>query len=232
MKSGGKGGRGGGRRQSGGGKQAAGARGRPPQGRGGRKDRFGGRGDKSRFAEDDKPRGKFSGERGSDKPRAKFGSDKPRGTSSKRDEERSTRHPEARGASRRASKDDGPRREDSGRRSFEGRLRRPPQDDGSRVPRPVRAEPERPVKAPEPEMSPALMQATKVQTVVVTPDENGMRVDRFVRGAVPGTFVQPYPAHRPQGRGPRRRQAHRAEVAARRPDKAFVFRRCNWPRQS
>jgi 23S rRNA pseudouridine955/2504/2580 synthase len=71
----------------------------------------------------------------------------------------SPRHPETLGAQRRASKGDGP-----GRSSFEGRLRRPPQDDG-RKPAPL---------------------ATSVQTLTVTPDESGMRVDRFFEARFPG----------------------------------------------
>jgi 23S rRNA pseudouridine2605 synthase len=52
----------------------------------------------------------------------------------------SIRHPEVRGAQRRASKGDGLRAEAGksqglGRSSFEGRLRRPPQDDGERLAR-------------------------------------------------------------------------------------------------
>jgi 23S rRNA pseudouridine2605 synthase len=51
-----------------------------------------------------------------------------------------SRHPEARGTERRASKGDGPEGskgqwQRAGRQSFEGRLRRPPQDDG-KAPRP------------------------------------------------------------------------------------------------
>lgn len=38
----------------------------------------------------------------------------------------------------------------------------------------------------EPEISPALAAATKVQTVTVSPDENGMRVDRFFEARFPG----------------------------------------------
>ena len=70
----------------------------------------------------------------------------------------SHRHPEVPGAKRRASKGDGP-----GRSSFEGRLRRPPPDDGAKPVLP-----------------------TSVQTLTVTPDENDMRVDRFFEARFPG----------------------------------------------
>src|SRR5205085_1891259 len=53
-----------------------------------------------------------------------------------------------------------------GRPSFEGRLRRPPQDEGAK---------------PLPAAAP-----TTVQTVAVTPDESGMRVDRFLEARFPG----------------------------------------------
>ncbi len=183
MKRGGKGGP----RQPGGGKQTAGPRGRPPQGRGGRKDRFGGRGGKSRLEDERAPRGKSGGER----------SERPRATFAKRDEERSARHPEARGAPRRAAKGDGPRRSEGGRPSFEGRPERvkdarqraygrPPQDDGARPSRAAFREEAEPMRKAEPEVSPALLAATKVQTVEVTPDENGMRVDRFFEARFPG----------------------------------------------
>jgi len=36
-----------------------------------------------------------------------------------------------------------------------------------------------------------------VQTVVVTPDENNMRVDRFLEARFPGLSFSPHPAHRP-----------------------------------
>lgn len=156
MKRGGKGGP----RQPGGGKQTAGprtgprkgSRGKPPAMRGGRQDRFGGRNERARFADDQRPpRGKFGGER-SERPRAKF---------AKRDEERSTRHAEPRGA--------------------------PRQDDVKKRPRPAFPDvPEQSMTKPEPEISPALRAATKVQTVTVTPDENGMRVDRFFEARFPG----------------------------------------------
>jgi 23S rRNA pseudouridine955/2504/2580 synthase len=45
---------------------------------------------------------------------------------------------------------------------------------------------ESPARTPEPVVSEALKQATKVQTVTVTPDENGMRVDRFFEARFPG----------------------------------------------
>jgi 23S rRNA pseudouridine955/2504/2580 synthase len=50
--------------------------------------------------------------------------------------------------------------------SFEGRLRRPPQDDGSKAS--------------------ALALPTAVQTVAVTADESNMRVDRFLEARFPG----------------------------------------------
>jgi len=53
-----------------------------------------------------------------------------------------------------------------GRSTFEGRPRRPPQDDGSK---------------PSSTATP-----TTVQTVAVTPDESGMRVDRFLEARFPG----------------------------------------------
>src|SRR6185437_983595 len=74
----------------------------------------------------------------------------------------SSRHPEARGATRRASKEDGP-----GRSSSEARQRRASQDDGASA-------------------SPAPAFSQSVQTVAVTPDENGMRVDRFFEARFPG----------------------------------------------
>ncbi|WP_245416873.1 RluA family pseudouridine synthase [Undibacter mobilis] len=108
------------------------------------------------------------------------------------------RHPEARGAKsasarvfdeprRRLAKGDGVRRSEGTRPSSEGRLRRPPRDEGERPPRvTLRHEPEQPLRKAEPEISPALAAATKVQTVTVTPDENGMRVDRFFEARFPG----------------------------------------------
>jgi 23S rRNA pseudouridine955/2504/2580 synthase len=105
-------------------------------------------------------------------PRHKFGKSRPH--------KPSTRHPEERGAQRRASKGDGPRRqhEDRGRSSFEARPpkrvedARPrshgglaPQDDGSKT---------------------APFVSAGVQTVTVTPDENNMRVDRFFEARFPG----------------------------------------------
>src|SRR5262249_29630661 len=74
---------------------------------------------------------------------------------------RDVRHAEVR--VQRAAKGGGPH---PGRSSFEGGLRRPPQEDGAR-PLPVAA-------------------ATAVQTVAVTPDEAGMRVDRFLEARFPG----------------------------------------------
>jgi len=63
----------------------------------------------------------------------------------------------------RASKGDGARGS-----SFEGRLRRPPQDEAEKAP------------PPEPTIS------TGVQTVIVTADENGMRLDRFFEARFAG----------------------------------------------
>src|SRR5262245_33430012 len=78
-----------------------------------------------------------------------------------------SRHPEAR--AKRASLGDGP---DRGRPSFEARARaRAPQDDGERVPSPAKTPPAMP---------------TSVQTVAVTADETGMRVDRFLEARFPG----------------------------------------------
>jgi 23S rRNA pseudouridine955/2504/2580 synthase len=51
-----------------------------------------------------------------------------------------------------------------GRASFEGRLLRPPQDDGSKT----------------------VLGPAKVQTLTVSPDESGMRVDRFFEARFPG----------------------------------------------
>ncbi|MEJ2625111.1 MAG: RluA family pseudouridine synthase [Pseudolabrys sp.] len=87
----------------------------------------------------------------------------------------SPRHPEVR--AKRASKGDG-RDAVSGRSSFGGRLRRPPQDDGAKAVRPPRA--------PQEEAKPAPLLPTAVQTVTVTPDENDMRVDRFFEARFPG----------------------------------------------
>src|SRR5262249_27241619 len=79
-----------------------------------------------------------------------------------RDHDRGRRHVRrAEVRAQRASK--GPH---TGRSSFEGRLRRPPQDDGLK-----------------PSSTAA---ATAVQTVAVTPDEAGMRVDRFLEARFPG----------------------------------------------
>ncbi len=62
----------------------------------------------------------------------------------------------------------GPRRATAaGRSSFEGRLHRPPQDDGKR------------------DGAPAAL-PTAVQNVAVTADETGMRVDRFFEARFPG----------------------------------------------
>jgi 23S rRNA pseudouridine955/2504/2580 synthase len=84
--------------------------------------------------------------------------------------EASIRHPEVH--AKRASKGDG--HGSPGRSSFEARPLRglAPQDDGAKLP---------PVAAPKPAQF-----AAGVQTVAVTPDENGMRVDRFFEGRFPG----------------------------------------------
>src|SRR5215510_2581590 len=74
---------------------------------------------------------------------------------------RHVRHPEV--LAQPASKGGNPH---AGRSSFEGRLRQPPQDDGAK---------------PLPAVAP-----TTVQTVAVTPDESGMRVDRFLEARFPG----------------------------------------------
>ncbi|HVV62739.1 MAG TPA: RluA family pseudouridine synthase [Pseudolabrys sp.] len=73
------------------------------------------------------------------------------------------RHPEERAAQQRASKGDGPFARNP-RPSFEARQERAPQDDGSR----------------------ATQFSAGVQTVAVTPDESGMRVDRFFEARFPG----------------------------------------------
>jgi 23S rRNA pseudouridine955/2504/2580 synthase len=84
--------------------------------------------------------------------------------------QRSRRGPEVR--EQRASKNDGPNRSSKdrsvlvgrGRSSFEGGLRPPLQDGGAK----------------------ALQAASRVQTVTVTLDESGMRVDRFFEARFPG----------------------------------------------
>ncbi|MBS0245758.1 MAG: RluA family pseudouridine synthase [Proteobacteria bacterium] len=167
MKRGGKGGP----RQPGGGKQTAGPRkgGRPPQGRGGRKDRFGGRNENARFVDDERgPRGKFGGER-SGRPRAKYG---------KRDEQHSARHPEVR-----TPRSSGAKRAPSSRARGEGWG-----EGASRHVEPNRYSPilDQAERSEKEAISPALLAATKVQTVTVTPDENGMRVDRFFEARFPG----------------------------------------------
>ncbi|MGB6535547.1 MAG: RluA family pseudouridine synthase [Xanthobacteraceae bacterium] len=78
-----------------------------------------------------------------------------------RRQHRPFRHPEV--AAKRPSKGDGP---DARAASFETRLRRAPQDDGIHA-------------AAQP-------QATSVQTVLVTADEAGMRVDRFLEAKFQG----------------------------------------------
>jgi 23S rRNA pseudouridine955/2504/2580 synthase len=78
-----------------------------------------------------------------------------------RHKQRPFRHPEV--AAQRPSKGDSPGARAA---SFDGRLRRPPQEDGKQV-----------APAPMP---------TSVQNVAVTSDENGMRVDRFLEARFPG----------------------------------------------
>jgi 23S rRNA pseudouridine955/2504/2580 synthase len=80
--------------------------------------------------------------------------------------------------------------EELGSRVFEGQrsaklLARKPEGRGrpsseGRRPAPLREEPR--VEKP----SPAIAEATKVQTLTVTPDESGMRVDRFFEARFPG----------------------------------------------
>ncbi|WP_137044209.1 RluA family pseudouridine synthase [Pseudolabrys sp. FHR47] len=197
--------RGGGRkgpRQPGGGKQTAGPRkgGRPVEGRGGRKDRFGGRGGKSRFEDERSERksggrtagksasrsaGKFGGERRDDKPRA--AGDRPRGKSSV--ERSSAPLPPRSVAKRRGGAKGGPRppsfSKDLPTHSVGFGGGRFNQD----APTPAAARPTLPTareRSPGEGISPELAAATKVQTVTVTPDENGMRVDRFFEARFPG----------------------------------------------
>ena len=155
--------------------QTAGPRktGRPVEGRGGRKDRFGGRGGKSRVEDERgerkagaRPGGKparSGGERveraAGDRPRGKFGV-----------ERLSAPLPPRSVAKRRGGVRGG------------GRLN---QD----APTPAAARPTLPAareSSPGEGISPALAAAAKVQTVTVTPDENGMRVDRFFEARFPG----------------------------------------------
>jgi 23S rRNA pseudouridine955/2504/2580 synthase len=100
--------------------------------------------------------------------------DRPKGAKPYRDSSQGNRredrrHPEVR--AQRASK------AGTEHSSFEARLRRAPQDDGSRdgaatVAREI--------------VEPAVPLPAKVQTVVVTPDEANMRVDRFLEARFPG----------------------------------------------
>jgi 23S rRNA pseudouridine955/2504/2580 synthase len=89
------------------------------------------------------------------------------------------RHPEAR--AQRASKGEGPgafvhARGKTAAASFEGRARaRAPQDDAEKA----RVAPPATVQA-------ATLQTTTARTVSVTPDESGMRVDRFFEARFPG----------------------------------------------
>jgi len=92
-----------------------------------------------------------------------------------------SRHPEV--AAKRPSKGDGP-----GRASFEARLRRAPQDDGERVlgraPHPSRLASLAPQDDEEQKRAPVQL-TSSVQNVAVTPDESGMRVDRFLEAKYP-----------------------------------------------
>ena len=103
-----------------------------------------------------------------------------------RDDDRpASRHPEVRAS--RASKGGGGhhlerqavRRVDTPS-SFEGRLRRPPQDDGERERMPPTLPAARKSSRGEGEVP------TAVQTVSVSADENNMRVDRFFEARFPG----------------------------------------------
>jgi 23S rRNA pseudouridine955/2504/2580 synthase len=113
------------------------------------------------------------------------------------------RHPEVLESKRRAWKGDGQRKlavgdfrraktprsdkpEIGGRASFEARQRRAPQDDGeSLTPKVAAAR-----KGSQEERQQAAQaeggEAGKVQTLTVTPDESGMRVDRFFEARFPG----------------------------------------------
>ena len=97
------------------------------------------------------------------------------------DERRPPRHRDDERRPARGRKPEGDRRGYGGERrsgapsSFEGRLRRSPQDEGAKS------------AADTPEkVSSALAEATKVQTVTVSRDENDMRVDRFFEARFPG----------------------------------------------
>jgi len=182
MKRGGKGGP----RQPGGGRQTAGprkgpvkgSRGKPPTMRGGRQDRFGGRNERARFADDERaPRGKF-GKR-SEQPRAKFDGDKRGGEARRAPSSRVRgvgRGEEASGRAERRGPSASPDRlRHSASKTREDALMAQPVDLSSQAGRGEREA-----------VSPALLAATKVQTVTVTPDENGMRVDRFFEARFPG----------------------------------------------
>src|SRR6266404_5155818 len=102
------------------------------------------------------------------RPLAKRASgDRPKGAKPYRDSSEARRHPEVR--AKRASKGG------AEHSSFEARLRRAPQDDGSRS-----GTPSAKVVAEPPPLP------TKVQTVTVTADEANMRVDRFLEARFPG----------------------------------------------
>lgn len=86
-----------------------------------------------------------------------------------------------------------PAREDQGYRPARGEGRGPTRGEGRHPP--VRGEGRRPSfedrRPPPPreeprKPSPALLEATKVQTVAVKPDEDGMRVDRYFEARFPG----------------------------------------------
>jgi 23S rRNA pseudouridine955/2504/2580 synthase len=179
-------GKSGGPRQPGGGKQRPGARhsDRPATGRAGRPGRGRpGRGDErvpSRFGEGRPqtfgksrggPRDEANPTRGhgprypkGDGTRARFVPDREEGYRPQRGEER--------------------RPERTERKRFTSQVRRPERTEQSRFaseerrPEPLREEPRKP--------SQALLEATKVQTVTVKPDEDGMRVDRYFEARFPG----------------------------------------------
>src|SRR5688572_17261249 len=70
------------------------------------------------------------------------------------------------------------------RPSFEGR-KRPPKNDGTVV-HPSRAGVRRPLPQDEAKTVPPAPISTGVQTVTVSADESGMRLDRFFEGRFPG----------------------------------------------
>ncbi|MFA6266866.1 MAG: RluA family pseudouridine synthase [Pseudolabrys sp.] len=166
----GRGGRSGGPRQPGGGKQTAGPRGRPPQGRGGRQDRQRTPGDK-RTELHGKGQPSAAKARGPKFGGGKFADNRAEPRTNKRAEPRSDTRAEEWGGGRRESVSLRPREN--------GRIK-------SARPSREQAFTDSPEPAPAPVISQALKEATKVQTVTVTPDENGMRVDRFFEARFPG----------------------------------------------